>query len=155
MGAFLGSKARTCWWMPGNGVDAVAFWTSLLPESCIDGVVEQGGQPIIIEFTLAGAPMMVLNAPGGPAPNHASSISVLTDDQAETDRLWAALLADGGAEVACGWITDRFGLSWQIVPRQLTAMLASPDLAAAARAFAAMQGMIKLDLAALETAFAG
>ncbi len=155
MGAFLGAKARTCFWMPGNGEEAVVFWTSLLPDSGIDGVVEKDGQALIIEFTLAGAPMMVLNAHGGPPPNHAASISVLTDDQAETDRLWAALLADGGAEVACGWISDRFGVSWQIVPRQMPAMLASPDTAAAARAFAAMQGMIKLDLAALEAAFAG
>lgn len=155
MTAFLSAKARTCLWLPGNGMDAVNFWISLLPDSAIDGVVEKDGQTLIIEFTLAGAPMMILNTPDAPAPNHAASISVLTDDQAETDRLWSALLADGGAEVMCGWITDRFGVSWQIVPRLMTQMLASPDHAAADRAFVAMQGMVKLDIAALEAAFAG
>jgi predicted 3-demethylubiquinone-9 3-methyltransferase (glyoxalase superfamily) len=136
-------------------MEAVQFWIGLLPGSGIDGVVERDGKALIIEFTLAGAPMMVLNASGGPAPNHAASISILTENQAETDQLWAALLADGGAEVACGWITDRFGVSWQIVPRAMPLMLASADHAAATRAFVAMQGMIKLDIAALEAAFAG
>lgn len=107
----------------------------------------------MVEFTLAGAPMMILDAPGAPAPSHAASISVLAADQAETDRLWAALTAEGGAEVACGWLTDRWGVSWQIVPRRLPEMLASPDRAAAARAFEAMQGMVKLDHAALDAAF--
>lgn len=153
--ALLEAKARTCWWMPGNGMDAVQFWTRLLPGSGIDGVVERDGQPLIIEFTLAGAPMMVLNAPGGPPPGMAASISILTEDQAETDALWAALTADGGSEIACSWLTDRFGVSWQIVPRRLPEMFAAPDKAAADRAFAAMQTMVKIDIAAVEAAFAG
>lgn len=152
--SFLSQKARTCWWFDEHGPEAAAFWVSLLPDSRIEGGHgPEGGPPLILEFTLAGAPMMILNAKGAPKPCHAASISVLTENQAETDRLWAALTADGGAEVACGWLTDRFGVSWQIVPRRLPEMLASPDRAAAGRAMAAMQKMVKLDLAALEAAF--
>ncbi|MFN3371381.1 MAG: VOC family protein [Sphingomonadaceae bacterium] len=152
----LSAPVRTCFWLPGTGEEAARFWTSLLPDSAIEGVVAQDdGTPLIIEFRLAGAPMMILNAGGAPPPSHAASISVLTDSQRETDRLWAALGADGGAEVACGWITDRFGVSWQIVPRRLPEMFASPDRAAAGRAFAAMQQMVKIDIAAVEAAFAG
>ncbi|WP_310476810.1 VOC family protein [Sandarakinorhabdus sp.] len=153
--ASLGQTVRTCWWLPGNGLDAVNFWTSLLPDSQLDGAVNKDGTALIIEFTLAGAPMMVLNASGGPAANMAASISVLTDDQAETDRLWAALTADGGKEVACSWVTDRFGVSWQIVPRLLPQLFGSSDTAAAARAFAAMQTMVKIDIAAVQAAFDG
>ena len=154
--SWLGAKARTCWWLASDGDKAANFYVSLLPDSMIEGGHgPEGGPPLVIEFTLAGAPMMILNAAGAPAPTHQASISVMTEDQPETDRLWAALLADGGEEVACGWIKDRFGVSWQIVPRRLPAMLASPDRAAADRAFAAMQTMVKLDLAALEAAFAG
>ncbi len=153
--AFLAARVRTCFWLPGTGAQAAAFWTSLLPGSRIDGIIEKDGNPLVIEFTLAGAPMMILNAAGAPAPCHAASISVLTDDQAQTDRLWSALLADGGTAAACGWLTDRFGVSWQIVPRRLPEMFTARDRAAAARAFSAMQQMVKLDIAALEAAFAG
>ena len=86
--------------------------------------------------------------------SHAASISVLTADQDETDRLWAALTADGGTEVACGWLADRWGVSWQIVPRRLPEMAGEfPNRAAADRAFAAMQQMVKIDIAALEAAY--
>jgi predicted 3-demethylubiquinone-9 3-methyltransferase (glyoxalase superfamily) len=152
--AWLGSSVRTCWWFNGDGQEAADFYVSLLPDSSIEGSHgPEGGPPLVIEFTLAGAPMMILNAPGAPAPTHQSSFSVLTADQPETDRLWAALLKDGGKEVACGWITDRWGVSWQIVPKRLPDMLASPDRAAADRAFKAMQQMVKLDIATLEAAF--
>ena len=154
--AYLQRKLRTCLWFPRDGDKAADFYVSLLPDSAIEGGHgPAGGPPLVIEFTLAGAPMMILNAQGAPAPGHAASISVLTEDQAETDRLWSALTADGGAEVACGWLTDRWGVSWQIVPKRLSAMLGDPDRAAADRAFTAMQGMVKPDLAALEAAFAG
>lgn len=154
--AYLGQKVRSCLWFAQDGDKAAAFYVSLLPDSAIEGGHgPEGGPPLVIEFTLAGAPMMILNAPGAPAPTHAASISVLTEDQAETDRLWAALTADGGREVMCGWLTDRWGVSWQIVPKQLPDMLSAPDRAARDRAFAAMQSMVKLDLAALEIAFAG
>ncbi|HMQ58753.1 MAG TPA: VOC family protein, partial [Rhizobiaceae bacterium] len=94
---------------------------------------------------------------GGPMfpPSEYASISVATEDQAETDRLWTALTADGGAESMCGWLKDKFDVSWQIVPRVLPAMLSSPDRAAAGRAMAAMMTMKRIDIAALEMAFAG
>jgi len=151
--ALLERMVRTCWWFGGDGHDAAAFYVTLLPDSRIDGVAERDGKPLIIEFTLAGAPMMILNATPGADRSHAASISVLTADQDETDRLWAALTADGGTEVACGWLADRWGVSWQIVPRRLPEMLASSDRAAADRAFAAMQQMVKIDIAALEAAY--
>jgi predicted 3-demethylubiquinone-9 3-methyltransferase (glyoxalase superfamily) len=151
--ALLERTVRTCWWFGGDGHEAASFYVGLLPDSRIDGVVEREGRPLIVEFTLAGAPMMILNAAPGAERSHAASISVLTSDQAETDRLWAALTADGGAEVACGWLTDRWGVSWQIVPRRLPELLASADRAAADRAFAAMQQMVKLDIAAIEAAY--
>jgi predicted 3-demethylubiquinone-9 3-methyltransferase (glyoxalase superfamily) len=147
---------RTCWWLAGDGDAAAAFYVGLLPDSVIEGGHgPDGGPSLVIEFTLADAPMMILNAAGAPPANNAASFSVLTHDQAETDRLWAALLADGGKEIMCGWLSDRWGVSWQIVPRRLPEMLGAPDKAARDRAFKAMQSMIKLDIAALEAAFAG
>jgi predicted 3-demethylubiquinone-9 3-methyltransferase (glyoxalase superfamily) len=152
--SWLGSKVRTCWWFPADADKAVDFYVRLLPDSFIEGGHgPEGGPPLVIEFTLAGSPMMVLNASGAPAPTHQASFSVITEDQAETDRLWEALKADGGEEVFCGWVKDRWGVSWQIVPRCLPQMLASPDRAAAGRAMKAMQAMVKLDIAALEAAF--
>jgi predicted 3-demethylubiquinone-9 3-methyltransferase (glyoxalase superfamily) len=108
----------------------------------------------VVEFTLRGAPFMVLNAPVGGAHSPAASISVLTVDQAETDRLWAAL-TDGGAESRCGWLTDRFGVWWQIVPQALPRLMGGPDPAASARVQAALLTMGKIDIAALEAASKG
>ncbi len=151
------AKVRTCFWFDGNGEEAAQFYVSLLPDSLIENVVHQKPDqpPLVVEFTLAGAPMMILN--GGPQFNHseAASISVLTRDQAETDRLWDALTADGGAEGMCGWLKDRFGVSWQIVPEALPRLLAADDRAAAGRAMAAMMDMKKIDIAALQAAFDG
>ena len=148
-------KVRTCFWFTRRGVDAAQFYVGLLPDSRIDAVLDHGrpDDPMIVEFTLAGAPMMILT--GGEMFEHspAASISVLTKDQAETDRLWSALLADGGKESMCGWLVDRFGLSWQIVPEVLPRLFNDPDTAAASRARAAMMQMKKIDIAALETAF--
>lgn len=146
-------KIRTCWWFDGNGHEAARYYVSLLPESYIEGEATAGGAPpVVVQFTLAGVPMMILN--GGPhyRQTPAASISVLTETQAETDGLWAALTADGGAESQCGWLIDRWGVSWQIVPRRLTELLGAPDRAAAALAQAAMMTMKKIDIAALEAA---
>jgi predicted 3-demethylubiquinone-9 3-methyltransferase (glyoxalase superfamily) len=154
--AFLSQKVRTCWWFNGKGLEAARHYVSLLPDSHIEGNVNPaGGEPLVVEFTLAGAPMMILN--GGPhyAQTPAASISVLTDDQTETDRLWAALREGGGTESQCGWLADRFGVSWQIVPRRLPELLSSPDRAAAGRVQAAMMKMVKIDIAALEAAAVG
>lgn len=109
----------------------------------------------MIEFTLDGAPYMILDAGPYQKLSEAVSISVTTKDQAETDRLWSALLADGGVENCCGWLKDRYGLSWQIVPENFIRRFNDPDRAAAGRAFEAMRKMIKLDVAALEAAFKG
>jgi predicted 3-demethylubiquinone-9 3-methyltransferase (glyoxalase superfamily) len=151
------AKVKTCLWFDNQGEAAARFYVSLLPESRIDSVFrpQPEGPPLVVEFTLAGTPYQALN--GGPAYrlNEAASISVVTKDQAETDRLWAALTADGGAESRCGWLKDRFGLSWQIVPEALPRLLSDPDRAAADRAMQAMLKMGKIDIAALEAAFRG
>lgn len=148
-------KVRTCFWFPRRGIDAAQFYVALLPDSRIDGVHDHGRpeDPMVVEFTLAGAPMMILTAGDMFKHSPAASISVLTKDQAETDRLWSALLAGGGRESMCGWLTDRFGVSWQIVPEALPRLLNDPDKAAASRTQAAMMRMKKIDIAALEAAF--
>ncbi len=151
------SKVRTCLYFERGGHAAASFYVSLLPGSWIETVHALGNaaDPMVVEFTLAGAPMMILTAGPMFQLSPAVSISVLTKDQAETDRLWTALTADGGAESMCGWLTDRFGVSWQITPERLMQMNTSPDLAAAGRARAAMMSMRKIEIAALEAAFAG
>ena len=150
-------KVSTCLWFDGTAEDAVHFYVSLIPNSRITNVLrpDPNGPPLLIHFELAGTPYQALN--GGPqyVLNEAVSISVLTTDQAETDRLWDALLADGGIEHACCWLRDRFGLAWQVVPEALPRCLNDPDRAAAGRAMQAMMGMKKIDIAALERAFRG
>jgi len=148
---------RTCLWYDDNALEAAEFYVSLLPNSSIDSIVRTppDGPVVVVEFTLDGTPYMGLN--GGPRHklSEAVSISVPTPDQAETDRLWEALSADGGEEIQCGWVRDRFGLYWQIVPEIMPRALASDDREAASRAFQAMLTMTKLDAAALEAAFKG
>lgn len=149
------AKLRTCLWFDKNGLDAAKFYVSLLPDSRLDSeyTANPGYEPLTVEFTLAGAPYQILN--GGPhyKLSPAASISVLTKDQDETDRLYGALTADGGKDLQCGWLTDRFGLSWQIVPERMLELLCADDKAAAARARDAMMNMRKIDIAALEAAF--
>lgn len=152
--AGLQSKVRTCLWFNGRAREAAEFYVSLLPDSRIDQEFgADHGEPMVVEFTLAGAPMMILN--GGPMfqPSEAASISVLTDDQEETDRLWAALTADGGQDSMCAWLKDRFGVSWQVVPRRLIELIHHEDAVGAQRAQAAMMKMRKIDIAAIERAF--
>jgi len=150
-------SVRTCLWFDGQGEEAARFYVSLLPGSAIEGVHRPApdAPALIVEFSLAGAPYMVLN--GGPQYTHspAASISVSTGDQETTDRLWAALTADGGRESRCGWLVDRFGVSWQIVPREAVRLLNDGDREAAGRAREAMLQMRKLDVAAIEAAFRG
>ena len=150
-------KLRTCLWFDNQGEEAAQFYVSLLPDSHIEKVYkpDPDAPALVVEFTLAGAPYMVLN--GGPyyKLNPAASISVLTKDQEETDQLWAALIADGGSPSQCGWLIDKFGLSWQIIPEALPRLVGSDDKAAAQRAHNAMMNMGKFDIAALESAFNG
>ncbi len=110
---------------------------------------------LTVEFTVAGIPCLGLN--GGPAFKHNESFSfqIATDDQNETDRLWNAIVGNGGQESECGWCTDRWGLSWQITPRALTEGMADPDRAAARRVFDAMMTMKKIDIATIEAARRG
>ena len=136
-------KVRTCFWFARRGIDAARFYVGLLPDSRIDAVVDHGrpDDPMVVEFTLAGAPMMILTAGEMFEHSPATSISVLTKDQAETDRLWSALLADGGKESVCGWLVDRYGVSWQVVPENMGELLAKPG------AYQRMLGMKKLVIA--------
>ncbi len=149
------AKVRTCLGFNGNGTEAVDFYISLLPDSYIENSFGPNPEepPLVIEFTLAGAPFMVLNAGPRYTPSEAASISVLTKDQKETDHLWDALTAKGGQAGPCGWLKDPFGVSWQIVPELMPRLLSSPDKAAVARTMNAMMQMGKLDGAALQAAF--
>lgn len=148
-------KVRTCLWFDGTGEEAAEFYVSVLPDSHVETVsrAEPGKPALIVELSLCGTPYRFLN--GGPhfKLSPATSIAVRTADQAETDRLWSALLADGGEEGRCAWLTDRFGVSWQIVPDALPRMLGDDDREAAGRAMQAMMTMNKIDIAALEAAF--
>lgn len=150
-------KVRTCLWFDGNGEDAARLYVDLLPGSAITSISrpDPAAPPMVVELTLDGTPFLFLN--GGPhyTLTPAASIAVRTADQAETDRLWDALVADGGQESQCGWLVDRFGVSWQIVPDALPRLLGSDDREAAGRALQAMLGMQRLDIAALEAAFRG
>lgn len=153
--AGLQKKVRTCLWFEGKGREAAEFYVSLLPDSFMDEkFAAYEDEPLVVEFTLAGAPMMTLN--GGPMFKHtgAASISVLTEDQAETDKLWEAL-TDGGEESMCGWLKDRYGISWQITPKRMVELINHEDQTAATRAREAMFEMKKINIAALEAAFLG
>ena len=149
------SKVRTCLWFENAGLRAAEFYVSLLPWSAIDAIYPHGNpdDPMVVEFTLHGTPMMIMTAGPHYKLSPAASISVLTKDQDETDHLWSALTANGGAESRCGWLTDRWGVSWQIVPEALPRLLGAPDRAAAGRAQAAMMEMSKIHIAKIEAAF--
>lgn len=151
------NRIATCLWFDNDGLDAARFYVSLIPNSDLQSAFAPSpdAPPLMISFTLGGVPFQILN--GGPRHKHteAASISVTTDGQEETDRLWTALLADGGREDMCGWLKDRWGVSWQIVPRQLPALLGHPDREAGARVMQAMLTMRRIDVAALERAAVG
>lgn len=157
------SKITPCLWFDGQAEEAANFYVSLLPDSRIDRVVRSAadtpsgpaGMVLLVEFTLAGQAFMGLN--GGPQfPfTEAVSFSIACEDQEEVDRLWDALTADGGKPVQCGWLKDRFGLSWQIVPKAMGKLMAGTDPAGSKRAMEAMMKMVKLDIAELERAYRG
>lgn len=146
----------TCFWFDDQAEQAARFYCSMFENSEITDVFYKGGDPrngaFTVAFTLMGQKYWCLN--GGPhfKLSPAVSISVNVDTQAEVDRIWDALLADGGAESRCGWLTDRFGLSWQIIPRALPRLLQSDQ---SGRVMQAMMGMVKLDIATLEAAARG
>jgi predicted 3-demethylubiquinone-9 3-methyltransferase (glyoxalase superfamily) len=148
-------------WFERDPEAAARFYTSIFPNSHIDKVVRAAtdvpgtakGEVLTVEYTLEGQEFIALN--GGPDFTFDEAISFVVEckDQAEVDRYWDALLKDGGEPSVCGWLKDRFGLSWQVVPRRLNEMMESTDQAAAARATEAMLKMVKIDVAGLEEAF--
>jgi 2-polyprenyl-6-hydroxyphenyl methylase/3-demethylubiquinone-9 3-methyltransferase len=156
-------KIAPCIWYNGTAEEAATFYAATFPDSRVDGVNRapadypngKAGDAITVSFTVCGMNFTGLN--GGPmyTPNEAISFTVYTEDQAETDRLWNAIVAGGGAESMCGWCKDKWGVSWQITPRALIAAMSNPDSAAAKRGMEAMMTMRKIDIAAIERAVAG
>src|SRR3712207_5393228 len=156
------SKITPCLWFDGKAEEAARFYVSLLADSRIDAILPYtvetpGGKPgdtMVVEFTLAGQSYMALN--GGPSFQFTPAISLFVScaDQAEVDRLWERL-SYGGSPQQCGWISDRYGVSWQIVPAALGTMMKDKDPAKVCRVTEAMLTMIKLDVAALERAYHG
>ena len=157
------SRIAPCLWFNGEAEDAAKFYVSVFPDSGIDSVSRYDestrvpatfpkGTALMVEFTLAGQRFQALN--GGPqfTPTEAMSLSVSARDTNEVDYYWSALTANGGSEVACGWLKDRFGISWQVVPEGLGAVLSDPDPGRRSRALQAMLKMKKLDLAAMRAA---
>lgn len=157
------SKNTICIWYDGAALEAATFYAATFPDSAVHAVHRapsdypsgKQGDVLTVEFTVAGIPCLGLN--GGPAIQHsiAFSFQIATDDQAETDRLWNAIVSNGGQENACGWCQDKWGLSWQITPRALISAVTDPDPAVAKRAFEAMMTMNKIDIAAIEAARRG
>ncbi|MBV8469050.1 MAG: VOC family protein [Pelomonas sp.] len=159
----MASKNTVCLWFDGAALEAAQFYAETFPDSSV-GTVHRApgdypagkqGDVLTVEFTVIGIPCLGLNGGPGAQHSHAFSFQVATDDQAETDRLWNAVVGNGGRASQCGWCQDRWGLSWQITPRALIEAIADPDPAAAKRAFEAMMGMTKIDIAAIEAARRG
>jgi predicted 3-demethylubiquinone-9 3-methyltransferase (glyoxalase superfamily) len=157
------SKVTPCLWFDGEAEEAANFYVSLLPDSrieivqknTVDGPGGKAGTVLVVEFTLAGQRFMALNGGMRFEYTHAVSFKIDCADQAEVDRLWDALMSDGGQAERCGWLKDRYGVSWQIVPSVLPQLLGGEDRAGAQRAMAAMLGMVKLDIAGLQKAYSG
>ncbi|MEN1995504.1 MULTISPECIES: VOC family protein [Stenotrophomonas] len=159
----MASKNTVCLWFNGTALDAATFYAATFPDSAVRAVHHapgdfpsgKQGDVLTVDFTVAGIDCIGLN--GGPAFKHSEAFSfqIATDDQAETDRLWNAIVGNGGEESACGWCRDKWGLSWQITPRVLTEAVTSTDPAVARRAFEAMMTMRRIDVAAIEAAVRG
>jgi len=154
-------RTSTCLWFDGQAMEAAELYVSLFPNSriteityCLEGSPRPAGSVLTVRFELDGTEYLALD--GGPEFRFtpATSIVAYCDTQEEVDRLWGAL-GHRGRHGQCGWLTDRFGVSWQVVPRALVEMIGDPDRAAAQRAFTALLEMTKLDIAALRRAFAG
>ncbi|KTB65082.1 MULTISPECIES: VOC family protein [Pseudomonas] len=157
------NKNTLCLWYNGTALEAAKFYAETFPDSVVKAVhhapgdfpAGKQGDVLTVEFTVLGIPCLGLN--GGPAFPHteAFSFQVATDDQAETDRYWNAIIDNGGQASACGWCKDKWGVSWQITPRVLSEAVTHADPDTAKRAFDAMMTMTKIDVAAIEAAVAG
>jgi len=157
------SKNTVCLWFNGTAEEAAKFYAATFPDSSMGAVhyapsdfpSGKQGAPLTVEFTVAGIACIGLN--GGPGFPHSQAFSfqISTADQAETDRLWHAILDNGGEANACGWCRDKWGLYWQITPRVLMEGVTDPDPAVAKRVFEAMMQMTKIDIAAIEAARRG
>ena len=155
------SKITPCLWFNGQAEEAAKFYVSLLPDSRIDKVMlapsdypgGSAGSVLTVDFTLAGQQYMGLN--GGPEFPFTEAVSFMIncEDQAEVDHYWDTLIAGGGAPVQCGWLKDRYGLSWQITPTILLKMMSDPDPAKARRVMEAMMEMVKIDISVLKKAY--
>jgi predicted 3-demethylubiquinone-9 3-methyltransferase (glyoxalase superfamily) len=156
-------KNTICLWYDNDALGAAQFYAATFPDSQVGRTMEapsdfpggKAGQLLTVEFTVCGIPCVGLN--GGPIFPHSEAFSfqVATDDQAETDRYWNAIVGNGGKESECGWCKDKWGLNWQITPRALTEGMADPDSAVRKRVFDAMMTMRKIDVAAIEAALRG
>jgi predicted 3-demethylubiquinone-9 3-methyltransferase (glyoxalase superfamily) len=157
------SKISPCLWFNGEAEEAAKFYISLLPDSRIDHIQRnpvdspggKAGTVLVVSFTLAGQEYMALNGGMRVEYTHAISFKIDCADQAEVDRLWDALASNGGSTQQCGWVRDRYGVSWQVVPSVLPELLGGSDAAGAKRAMQAMLGMTKLNIAELRRAYEG
>jgi predicted 3-demethylubiquinone-9 3-methyltransferase (glyoxalase superfamily) len=144
-------------WYSNEAEEAAAFYAEIFPDSRVTRVtaVPSAGSTKVVEFVLFGQPFIAMSS-GGPDPfNHSISLMVNCDDQEELDGYWNAFLEGDGSPEACGWLKDRFGVSWQILPSDLIEMMADPDQAKATRVAGAMMKMVKFDVAALRAAYSG
>jgi predicted 3-demethylubiquinone-9 3-methyltransferase (glyoxalase superfamily) len=155
------SKIAPCLWFDSKAEEAALFYVSIFPDSRIDHIQRSAvdypggkvGDVILVEFTLAGSRYQALNGGSQTKFNDSISLSVACKDQAEVDRLWDALTADGGRPVQCGWLKDKFGVPWQIVPEEFVTMMRDKDPTKSKNAMQAMMQMVKLDVAELKRAF--
>jgi 2-polyprenyl-6-hydroxyphenyl methylase/3-demethylubiquinone-9 3-methyltransferase len=156
-------KNTICLWFDRDAEEAARFYAATFPDSSVGAIATapsdfpdgKEGDVLTVEFTVLGIPCLGLNGGSAFQQSEAFSFQIATDDQEETDRLWNAIVGNGGQESACGWCKDKWGLSWQITPRALSDGMADPDPAASKRVFDAMMTMGKIDIAAIERAQRG